>query len=77
VEPKTMTSKEICIKVNNGLTNRLTTLVSFWNFSKITSRKLKVCWKNGQGWSDDHFLDFFEPLKNIEFISFEEYQEIR
>jgi hypothetical protein len=71
--------REICIKVNNGLANRLRTLNSFWNFSQQTnSRRLKVCWEKGQGWSNDHFLDLFEPLSNhIEFISLEEYEEIR
>lgn len=70
---------EICIKVNNGLANRLRTLNSFFNFAKtIGSKKLKVCWAPGSGWSDDHFLDLFEPLSNyIEFISIDDYEEIK
>lgn len=71
-------NRNIYIKVNNGLANRLRTLNSFWNFAKQTNaKKLKVCWGAGQGWSDELFFDLFEPFSDyIEFISLEEYEQI-
>lgn len=79
IETNSATEREIYIKVNNGLANRLRTLNSFWSFCKQTNAKLKVCWDIGQGWSDEGFLDLFKPLSNlnIEFISTKDYEEIR
>lgn len=72
--------REIFLKVNNGLANRLRTLNSFWSFAKQNNiRKLKVCWTSGPGWSDELFFDLFEPFSDdcIEFVSLDEYEQKR
>lgn len=66
-------NNNIYIKVTNGLSNRLRTLNSFYSFAKKNNKKLYVCWESGPGFSNEHFLDLFEPIEDIEFIDYREY----
>jgi len=65
----------IFIKVKNGLANRLRTLNSFYNFATTYNKKLFVCWGDGPGWGREHFLDLFEHINDINFISNDEYEK--
>lgn len=51
--------KNIYIKVQNGLANRIRTVNSFYSLSESCSKNLFVCWEPGQGWSNDKFTDLF------------------
>jgi hypothetical protein len=64
--------KNVYIKVQNGLANRLRTINSFYSLSILFGKNLFVCWESGPGWSDDKFTDLFIN-KEINFISGEEY----
>jgi len=66
---------KIYIKVQNGLANRIRNLNSFYNFATTYDKKLFVCWEEGPGWGREHFLDLFENIENINFISNEEYEK--
>jgi len=69
--------RKIVIKVENGLANRLRTLNSFYSFAKTNHARLLVHWGPGPGWSDEHFLDLFEPIEGVTFISKEEFENER
>ena len=64
----------IYIRVMNGLANRLRTIQSFYHFSLIKNRPLKICWAIGQGFSEDKFDDLFE--NKLDFISVEQYNKV-
>jgi hypothetical protein len=64
----------ICIKVRNGLANRLRTLNSFYNFAEENNFELRVLWGEGAGWSDEKFYDLFQKTK-LKFINEKEYEE--
>jgi hypothetical protein len=72
-QKKNITTKNIYIKVVNGLANRIRTLNSFFSYATKHNRKLYVCWENGPGWSNEKFHDLFEDIDCITFISNEEY----
>ena len=65
----------IYIKVQNGLANRIRVLDSFYNFSHNYNKELFVCWDEGKGWGKEHFLDLFENIEGINFISNNEYEK--
>ena len=65
----------IFLKVKNGLANRLRCLSSFYNYAKTFDKKLFVCWEPGMGWGSEHFLDLFENIDDINFISSFEYEQ--
>jgi hypothetical protein len=52
------------IKCDNGLCDRLRFIFSY--FFKFNKKKLIVCWKINKK-CNGHFLDLFEPIKNLEF----------
>jgi len=64
--------KNVYIKVQNGLANRLRTINSFYSLSILFGKNLFVCWESGPGWSNDKFTDLFIN-QEINFISGEEY----
>ena len=64
--------KNVYIKVQNGLANRLRTINSFYSLSILFGKNLFVCWESGPGWSDDKFTDLFVN-QEINFISDDEY----
>jgi hypothetical protein len=64
--------KNIYIKVQNGLANRIRTVNSFYSLSESCGKNLFVCWESGPGWSKDKFTDLFIN-QEINFISCEEY----
>ena len=67
----------IAIRVQNGLSNRLRTMNSFFSLAQEKNTVLKVCWEPGSGWSDESFLDLFLPINGIKFISLEEFEIFR
>jgi hypothetical protein len=70
-----MIQNKIYIKVQNGLANRIRTLNSFYNFVTTYDKQLFVCWEEGPGWGKEHFLELFENIEDINFISNEEYEK--
>ena len=67
-------NRVICVRVRNGLANRLRTLNSFYNFAEDNNFELRVLWGKGAGWSDEEFYDLFQETK-LKFINEKEYEE--
>jgi hypothetical protein len=65
--------KNIYIKVQNGLANRIRTVNSFYSLSESCGKNLFVCWEKGQGWSDDKFTDLFNTNQSVNFIDSDEF----
>jgi hypothetical protein len=64
--------KNVYVKVQNGLANRIRTVNSFYSLSESYCKNLFVCWEPGQGWSDDKFTDLFIN-QSISFINNDEF----
>lgn len=70
-------NKVIALKVHNGLGTRLKTINSFLSFAQKINALLKVNWPFSSGFSNEHFLDLFEPIEEIEFLTEKEFNEYK
>ena len=58
----------ITIKPTGGLCNYLRVVFSWYQHAKHLNLELNVIWIKTK-WCPGHFLDYFEPIKNINFIN--------
>lgn len=63
-----MNTLEIYLHPDIGLCNRLWVVFSYYNYAKSTNKQIKIHWPETIC-CPDHFLNFFEPLERIEFVS--------
>jgi len=59
---------KVSMQPYSGLCNRLWVLFSYYNYAIKNNLKLQICWLTNSV-CDAHFLDFFKPLINVEFIN--------
>ena len=65
---RTHIGDKIKVQCNNGLCDRLAMIFSYLKKAQQEKDKLTVCWLVNDG-CDGHFLDFFDPVNDINFTT--------
>ena len=63
--------KSLTIFLTSGLSNRIRTLLGFFQVCKLKGLKLKVIWIQDET-CNGYFLDYFQPIKGITFVNYKQ-----